>query len=79
MHRASHNAHGIPRLGAMIRLGIAAVPRQLDDSAVSSMLRDTGGKRRAAPCRYAVPLAESEKDAEIKRLKLQLEQLRASK
>ena len=62
----------------MIRLGIAAVPRQLDDSAVSSMLRDTGGKRRAVPCRYAVPLAESDKDAEIKRLKLQLEQLRAS-
>ena len=53
----------------MIRLGIAALPRQLDDSAVSSMMRDTGGKRRAAPCRYAVPLAESEKDAEIKRLK----------
>ena len=56
----------------MIRLGIAAVPRQLDDSAVSSMLRDTGGKRRAAPCRYAVPLAESEKDAQIKKLKLEL-------
>ena len=78
------------RLGAMIRLGIAALPRQLDDSAVSSMMRDTGGKRRAAPCRYAVPLAESEKDAqikklklekdaEIKKLKLELEQLRASK
>ena len=63
----------------MIRLGIAALPRQLDDSAVSSMMRDTGGKRRAAPCRYVVPLAESEKDAEIKRLKLQLQQLRASK
>ena len=60
-------------------MGIAAVPRQLDDSDVSSMMRDTGGKRRAAPCRYAVPLAESEKDAEIKRLKLQLEQLRAAK
>ena len=74
----------------MIRLGIAALPRQLDDSAVSSMMRDTGGKRRAAPCRYAVPLAESEKDAqikklklekdaEIKKLKLELEQLKASK
>ena len=59
-------------------MGMAALPPELESSEVSSMLRDTGRRRPLAPGRYAVPLAESEKDAEIKRLKLELDKLRAA-
>ena len=67
------------RLGAMIHFGCVKLPGIYDGRQVSTMYRDNGGHRGKAPNKYAVPMAESDKDADISRLKKQIAELQKSK
>ena len=65
----SSTRHCHHTLGKQIFAGEKQLPLECDQT---SVLLSARGRPRKAPCRYAVPLAEDAKDAEIKRLRQQL-------